>query len=547
MKLKSVRIENFKKVEDVTLDLADLNVIVGTNASGKSSIIQAIHFASCLARQVPRIDTGGSTIQPNQLDYLPTENYKKLGNEIDWGTNSDTSHSLVKFTFLDDNGDEINTFISARQAKNSGISVRATLPQTVSAQFRGKEKFFTTYIPGISGVPNEEQKLSKRVVLKGCSFGDANFYLRNALLLISADDRKEIENWLSGLIGDLKLKVSHNNEEDLTVQALVEIDCKELPLELLGMGYIQLIQIFCYIKLFNPKVLLIDEPDIHLHPSVQEKLSQLLSRVAKETGIKIILSTHSPFIVRGAPHDANVYWMQDGAIQNSDRDAIELDLGWGAFGKKIILFSEDKNTDLLRHILAQWLEIETCVAIHPGNGYGNLPKPEEAKELYNTFNQSFKIVIHRDRDSMTDDEASKLRQIYDDNDVNLWLTDHSDIESYFCEPQFLEGFLNISQQDADDYLAPIISSNNDVKHQKFVSQRRTHNSELHSDDGGSPKTEDVWDELQQRPLKACCGKEVFKHLKNKVQSNQFSEGAILAKPLSGNVAPSLKYFLETLL
>ena len=38
--------------------------------------------------------------------------------------------------------------------------------------------------------------------------------------------------------------------------------------------------------LFKPKILLIDEPDIHLHPSVQEKLASSLLQIAREKGIK---------------------------------------------------------------------------------------------------------------------------------------------------------------------------------------------------------------------------------------------------------------------
>jgi predicted ATP-dependent endonuclease of OLD family len=37
------------------------------------------------------------------------------------------------------------------------------------------------------------------------------------------------------------------------------------------------IQIFAYLLLFEPKVILIDEPDAHLHPDKQERLFEALS------------------------------------------------------------------------------------------------------------------------------------------------------------------------------------------------------------------------------------------------------------------------------
>ena len=44
MKISKIRIRSFKNIEDVTLDLDDMNLLVGGNNAGKSSFIQGIHF-----------------------------------------------------------------------------------------------------------------------------------------------------------------------------------------------------------------------------------------------------------------------------------------------------------------------------------------------------------------------------------------------------------------------------------------------------------------------------------------------------------------------
>ena len=108
-------------------------------------------------------------------------------------------------------------------------------------------------------------------IRNGLSFNQSVRKLR-AEWSLTDDEVSNIEAWLNELIGTIKIRVSHDAEKDLTISADVEIEGKSIPLELLGMGYLQLIQIFCYLLLFRPKVLLIDEPDIHLHPNVQEKL-----------------------------------------------------------------------------------------------------------------------------------------------------------------------------------------------------------------------------------------------------------------------------------
>ena len=42
--LSAVQIRRFKAIEDAPMDLGPLNVLVGANNSGKSSIIQGLHF-----------------------------------------------------------------------------------------------------------------------------------------------------------------------------------------------------------------------------------------------------------------------------------------------------------------------------------------------------------------------------------------------------------------------------------------------------------------------------------------------------------------------
>lgn len=82
---RSVRIQRFKNLQDTTLDLGDVNVIVGANNSGKSSVLQAIHFSIATIqslRLLGRLKKAGSTsatINANQLIYVPSDDVETLG------------------------------------------------------------------------------------------------------------------------------------------------------------------------------------------------------------------------------------------------------------------------------------------------------------------------------------------------------------------------------------------------------------------------------------------------------------------------------------
>ena len=307
-----------------------------------------------------------------------------------------------------------------------------------------------------------------------------------------------------------------------------------------------MIQIFCYVLLFDPGILLIDEPDIHLHPHIQERLVVVLAEVARERGVKILLTTHSPFIVRGAPPGTNVCWLQDGNIESQNRHLVEVALGWGAFGKKLIIVSEDSDTSLLRKIVAQWPEVDRAVAFYPGNGYANAPTPQQAKELAETLGDKFKILVHRDRDSLTDDEVSNMSALYEAQGVGLWLPTESDVEAYFCQADFLEVFLGCTQQQALEYVADVLTQHTTPLRDQFNSQRAAHNTEIYKA-GGSPTNDVVWESFQPRPLKGAKGKFVYKQLKNKVPAGAFSTDKILATTLGGQVALDLKHKVEQIL
>ncbi len=549
MKLTKIKIERFKKVREAELELSDLNILVGVNGSGKSSIIQAIHLASCLMRQASEVRSNKtSAVSVNQLDYLPTESYWNLGHGADWGNKAGTPSSKVKFQYVDDEagGEEIEAYTEFRSAKNAGISVKGQIPPRLFRFYRGSGTFFSAYIPGISGIPNQESKQSKRVVLKACSYGDANVYLRNALNLLDDDEINQIEEWLSGLIGATRISVDHDDQRDLIINARVTLNGRSHPLELLGMGYLQLIQIFCYVLLFKPQVLLIDEPDIHLHPDVQEKLSTVLAKVAVDRRLKVLLTTHSPFIVRGAPLAAKIFWLDDGVVQDSSRQSVELALGWGAFGKKVIIVSEDSKTEFLSKLVSQWPEIEKLTAIYPGQGFKNLLTKKQAQELREALGQKFKIVVHRDRDSLTDEEVENLAAAYEAEGISLWVTDLSDVEAYFCEPTFISNLIGCTENEAENYVSAILIGQQVDARNQFEAQRRSHNQELYPG-GGSPTNEVVWQVFQNRPLRGTKGKFVFNQLKNRIPGSAFSEISVLSSQLDGRYANSLRQHLENVL
>ena len=69
----TVRLARFKQIEEAALPLGPINVLVGGNNSGKTCILQGIHFGIALA-QARRI-AGVNQFPPERLRYCPTDDF----------------------------------------------------------------------------------------------------------------------------------------------------------------------------------------------------------------------------------------------------------------------------------------------------------------------------------------------------------------------------------------------------------------------------------------------------------------------------------------
>ncbi|MCT7653839.1 ATP-binding protein [Oceanimonas sp. NS1] len=85
----------------------------------------------------------------------------------------------------------------------------------------------------------------------------------------------------------------------------------KLPLDSIGTGLLQVIQIFAYIEYFSPKIVLLDEPDSHIHPTKQKELArELIKRVESNPDMKVVFSTHSRYILESLENHAKVVHFQ---------------------------------------------------------------------------------------------------------------------------------------------------------------------------------------------------------------------------------------------
>jgi len=126
MRISAVKIENFKRVKQAELTLADVTVLIGGNNSGKSSLLQGIHLAvatlqSARSASLP-VTKPLSTLGFDQLIFKPASDPMKLHHRTDM---SSANGPEFTFTYSTDAApEEPKSFrLSMRRGKNANISV----------------------------------------------------------------------------------------------------------------------------------------------------------------------------------------------------------------------------------------------------------------------------------------------------------------------------------------------------------------------------------------------------------------------------------------
>lgn len=129
----------------------------------------------------------------------------------------------------------------------------------------------------ITGISKRENYVSDGLLLRTLARGDANLVLRNILLrLWGTDAWNTFLTDLHYVFSGLELTLDFKPETDEFIDVQIKAGKDWVPLELAGTGILQATQILSYIHNFEPSIMVLNEPDSHLHPNNQRLLCSLL-------------------------------------------------------------------------------------------------------------------------------------------------------------------------------------------------------------------------------------------------------------------------------
>lgn len=334
MKIEKVHIKSVKGIKDLELSfkkddkILDLIVLAGVNGSGKTTILEAIKdfFNN------KNINFGDIEKSNVNLKIFFEDFEKKQIEEAEKSSIDNYEHKL-------------QDFFSALQSyeynrKNNG----EYYSYLIAKFFENPPKII--YVPAENNfekVKTETTTLSKEYefinTINSNVIGDIPSYIatrRNYLATIEEDlTMKEITNKVVNEINsifnilelDVKLKGFSKDEKTMPIfenSAMEEFDINDL-----SSGEKQLFLRTLSIKMLEPNnsIILIDEPELSLHPKWQQRIIEVYKKIGENN--QIIVATHSPHIL-GSVSNENIFILyrnENGKIETKTGD--ELDSSYG--------------------------------------------------------------------------------------------------------------------------------------------------------------------------------------------------------------------------
>jgi predicted ATPase len=350
VRVTKVEFVKFKQFRKASIEFREgLTIVAGANNSGKSSLLQGLavwefcKVATIAQRgiagiQTERVSSQGFGLGDDEFSPINIPSLKHLWSDLrsQKGDDDADGYTLsITVHWLGDDATEQHLGFSLALANDrlfikvddSNITDDVQLP-------------VLAYLPPFAGISSREERIRGAARRRRIGEGLAGAVLRNLLLdMRDANlEKREIARGSKTKISDADLRMLRDRDPwELLQQTMREVFSAEIalrdfdeeyhtyiqasvdkgtvanykltrhpkfnPRDLMveGSGFLQWLSVYTLATSPEADVLLFDEPDAHLHASLQSQLVDRLQGLSTKFGKQVLLATHSPEIIRDTP------------------------------------------------------------------------------------------------------------------------------------------------------------------------------------------------------------------------------------------------------
>jgi len=320
--LRRVSIQGFRGFDVFETELRFVNVLLGPNSCGKSSVLHAIRLAcSALAwtfDQQPSPQTKGDWIVIwGDWPVDPKEKFLPPMETQDLFLNRGETPLVISLQFDDD--DFIQELrVSLRYGRSEALRLDVRVKSrdalaTISGAKRKPRNFSPTLlgalagkgptavtIPAFYGVVQDEPYVNDARLARQLGSGEQGRIVRNLIGRLS--NTKELNDFLLRSVGaEISWSISGQQLQNVdTLTAYYRDRNGELELSSAGTGLVALAALYAAFAWYSPLVakgrpliFLLDEPEAHLHPKLQGDTGERIAELAQQFGVQLMIATHS--------------------------------------------------------------------------------------------------------------------------------------------------------------------------------------------------------------------------------------------------------------
>ena len=470
--LTKLTIKNFKRFRDATVvNFEPITVLLGGNNSGKSTVLQALSIFQYCMEVTRKRKNGGftldpKTIGPEEFGALPVAEPTDL-----WPDSKPTGaiHIEAKFS----NGATISFEI---KMSFNRFSITPALHSEAGKLIEATK---VRYVPIHSGLALREGFLlapERAERLRELQHGSV---IRNLLWDLKEHNKerwKKLKEILERLYPTATLDVTFDSQVDRFISSEYQDNVlgRGLDVVVSGTGFQQVLQIFTGVLSQGSTIVLMDEPDAHLHARLQVEMMRIFADLVEGEGLQFVLASHSPHLISAAP-PGSLRAMIDGKAHPFATEPEQMDLldTLGAFDRmeivpllrtKSVVFVENRDDRNYLELFARklWGEAKTRKIWDGLSFLYTYQEPVSAdvkrlarqvKDLLNTNGLSHlhggrqaRFLVIGDRDYRSTGSAKKARKELERKargtefklDLRCSIWNRNEIENYLLDAKAIE-------------------------------------------------------------------------------------------------------------
>jgi len=528
MKISNIEIRNYKSIKCLNVHIDSLTAIVGKNNFGKSTILDAIqcfYGEKAIDANDFHLGTDEDIEIKITFDDITDSDIERC-----FGYKSMVAKANMKIKEREDdeqyakkqleklNNDRERKFQETIEKYNLNFPNKCTITVTFSYSKKGKSTYkivedttiaksdlfkFLPPIKVISAIRTPEKETTagtksnlKELISLLQSENDSEDYIELPKIegklsygeiktLISKKEEEKCKylsddltlNFQNAINNDslsVKVKIDNNFKFDFKYKTVLEdkdVPGKEVDILSCGTGLqsmmiLSILQTYIKLKKDDDFILLIEEPEVYLHPSLQRKMISTLLKISERN--QVILTTHSPIIVSKIDKD-NIHCVtkEKGvtSLVEATVENIVQELGIQVsdiLNKQAVIFVEGKDDARLFSLLINKIAkhkgldsnfSEKYIDIIQTDGFDKMSFYANAQILHKDVVKVPYWVITDSDGEYIEDRKKALMDKGKANGLNLReeqfkiLSEYA-IESYFLDPNLLKLIFEFEDRDA---------------------------------------------------------------------------------------------------